>query len=190
MKRARADSLTGGTGDVNPQFLSGAVTTLVADTSNTIQVPLPVARAPGATGNRVQVVEILKMWIDLPRSPAIAAVGESAKDFFFSVSTAPIPGTGVGFGDWADAKVIWYVEYRMNGAFTAAGTYYTGWVDQGTHIDLTDGVGHGILVGTDNLFFTVSSNNLGSTLRASFKVLYRFKNVGLAEYIGIVQSQQ
>jgi len=65
--------------------------------------------------------------------------------------------------------------------------------------DLTDGAGHGILIATDNVYLAfdvlISSpagNNIsvlvGSYLQAD--LIYRFKNVSLQEYIGIVQSQQ
>ena len=53
----------------------------------------------------------------------------------------------------------------------------------------SDGAGHGILVATDSLFFRVKSTNVRSNI-ADFRVYYRFKEVALAEYIGIVQSQQ
>lgn len=64
--------------------------------------------------------------------------------------------------------------------------------------DVTDGAGHGILVATDNIFvacnFTVASvfSTTADTASgaASCNILYRFKEVALAEYIGIVQSQQ
>lgn len=64
--------------------------------------------------------------------------------------------------------------------------------------DLTDGAGHGILVATDNIFVSCSIS-VGSvfvtqadaaTGAASCNILYRFKEIALAEYIGIVQSQQ
>lgn len=64
--------------------------------------------------------------------------------------------------------------------------------------DLTDGAGHGVLVATDNVFLTLQtalSSIIGTSVGgitgvAECAILYRFKEVGLAEYIGIVQSQQ
>lgn len=55
--------------------------------------------------------------------------------------------------------------------------------------DLTDGAGHGYLVATDSIFARLSSTLTGLTNTADVRLLYRFKEVPLAEYIGIVQSQ-
>jgi hypothetical protein len=59
-------------------------------------------------------------------------------------------------------------------------------------IDVTDGAGHGILVATDQIF--VGGIEAGITLAGSSlmgaRIMYRWKNVSLTEYIGIVQSQQ
>ena len=67
--------------------------------------------------------------------------------------------------------------------------------DPQTH-DLTDDAGHGVLVASDKLWFFISNrysiNNTGTGAGAStaiIRVLYRFKSVGLTEYIGLVQSQ-
>lgn len=56
--------------------------------------------------------------------------------------------------------------------------------------DLTDGAGHGILVATDNVFgqIVAAGTSVANTVRV--KLMYRMKNVSLAEYVGIVQSQQ
>jgi len=69
--------------------------------------------------------------------------------------------------------------------------------------DLTDGAGHGVLVATDNIYLNISAgltdldvagftSNVpkSSAFSAQCDLLYRFKEVTLQEYIGIVQSQQ
>ena len=65
--------------------------------------------------------------------------------------------------------------------------------DNPTMQDITDGAGHGVLVGTDSIYitgFVPSSWYLNGTNTVFAKLLYRWKDVSLAEYIGIVQSQQ
>lgn len=57
-------------------------------------------------------------------------------------------------------------------------------------MDLTDEAGHGILVATDNLYFVNYSAGTGATNGMVYVLTYRFKDVSLEEYIGIVQSQQ
>jgi len=58
------------------------------------------------------------------------------------------------------------------------------------HFDLTDSAGHGILIATDQLFLLMTSNGTLALNTGGCKLDYRFKNVALEEYIGIVQSQQ
>lgn len=60
--------------------------------------------------------------------------------------------------------------------------------------DLTDNAGHGVLVGTDQIFFG-AGNAAGGTIsestgQATARILYRIKDVGITEYVGLVQSQQ
>jgi hypothetical protein len=57
-------------------------------------------------------------------------------------------------------------------------------------LDLTDNAGHGILIATDSIYGQVNSANTATTNTVYFKLLYRFKEVNLIEYVGIVQSQQ
>ena len=56
--------------------------------------------------------------------------------------------------------------------------------------DITDGAGHGFLVATDQIYMQVFTNGATATATVRVKMLYRWKNVSLAEYIGIVQGQQ
>lgn len=192
MKRARmssSDILTGGTKDVNPQLLGGQIATATADTPAVAQIPLPISRF-GTSSAKATVVEILKIWVDIPRDPAIGAVGESAKDVFINFSTNGV-AVGPAAGNWSIPQVIAYFEFRQIGAFTAGGTYGTGWVNDVHMIDLTDGAGHGVLVGTDSLYVSLDTESFApNTAAITFKILYRFKSIALAEYIGIVQSQQ
>lgn len=64
--------------------------------------------------------------------------------------------------------------------------------------DLTDGAGHGILVATDNIYLSVQTSLTAYNGSSADEIIgfcfadliYRFKEVKLQEYIGIVQSQQ
>lgn len=57
-------------------------------------------------------------------------------------------------------------------------------------IDTTDGNGNGILVATNQIF--IIGGNLNGLVAAEYvaKILYRLVEVGIQEYVGIVQSQQ
>lgn len=60
--------------------------------------------------------------------------------------------------------------------------------------DLTDQAGHGLLVATDNIYLNVWMDSTGAQVITNPAVVctlhYRLKEIGLQEYIGIVQSQQ
>ena len=57
-------------------------------------------------------------------------------------------------------------------------------------IDLTDNNGNGLLIATDKLFIVFANLNGTVVGSAVAKVKYRLSNVGITEYVGIVQSQQ
>lgn len=56
-------------------------------------------------------------------------------------------------------------------------------------IDLTDKNGNGFLIATDSLNFTVGCAAGAAAVDAVCKILYRMVDVGIEEYVGIVQSQ-
>lgn len=57
-------------------------------------------------------------------------------------------------------------------------------------MDTTDGAGNGILVATDRLFIVGGNVNGATASSFNCKMYYRLIEVGIQEYVGIVQSQQ
>lgn len=170
-----ARGLTGGTGDVNPQYLTVVAPQSGADTTTTTQVALPIQRLPNAA--RAQVLEILKVFYTIG---ATSAEVDNQIDVF--ISTTSFGTTGTNYGE---PRV--FSAYRRTLLLTTSGqSIYTEPFVQ----DLTDGAGHGILIATDSIFVQVVSATTSATNSARIKLMYRMKNVSLAEYIGIVQSQQ
>lgn len=188
MKRARTSSgdLTGGTGDVNPQLLSDSITQSAADTTTTQQAVLPIQRISANAPQQAIVMEVLKIYVQMPSFGAIAAVAETTDTMNLVFSTR---NTGTTNQSLSDPAVFAVIRTVRQGAFTAAGTYgYQEWPIQ--VVDLTDGAGHGILIATDSIFIQAVSAGTGNANLMQWKILYRWKRVSLAEYIGIVQSQQ
>jgi len=182
MSTARA--LTGGTRDVNCQFLSFSAVQSAADTTTTASQAIPIQRLPMA--GRSQVMEVVKVFLEFASLPAIASATEATDSQQIYLSTTSFGTTATNF---QEPRVFAGFFRNQRGAFTAAGTY--GYVADNSYcIDLTDGAGHGFLVATDNIFAQVISANTGAAQTVAVKLLYRWKNVGLAEYIGIVQGQQ
>ena len=198
MAKRSKDTLTGGTGDVNPQWLrTQFVTTTASPGVLSLQIPLPIQRLHNASG-RAQIVEILKvMWntdINLldAGNPMLTYGG------YGILSTKQAPAAGLPL---FDGSIIDYVErfVTSSGLLGASSTGNSGWIFETEHPyvhDLTDGAGHGILVATDNIFLTSQQvgaggdENPATDFSVQAFILYRFKDVSLAEYIGIVQSQQ
>jgi len=187
MKRGSGGGLTGGTGDVNPQFFNMSQTQSAADTTTTGTFPIPIQRLP--QGGRSQVMEVLKIFWNRTAMPASASATEAADIIAFAISTTSF-GTTTPINGIANPRVIYQRADTNRSAFTAAGTYMFQDVGQNGNIDVTDGAGHGILVATDNIFLQVASTTTGAANTVDTKLLFRWKNVGLSEYIGIVQSQQ
>lgn len=187
-KRARAggDTLTGGTHDVNPQYLSGKLTLSAANTETAVELGTPIVRVGPQTGGEAIIMEILKVYADLPEVDNQNAAA-TTRVFNISFATASVIGTTVGFDN---TKVFAWFNRSLINAFTAAGTGTLSASTDPMVFDCTDGAGHGILVATDNIFVTANTTNQTNASAFTFKILYRFKRVSLVEYIGIVQSQQ
>jgi len=185
-RMANKRQLTGGTGDVNPQYLSGRVTLSAANTVTTLTLGTPIVRVGPQSNNRATIMEILKVFVEMPIVDLDAAAATN-RNAFLVFSTTSFGTTLAGL---SEPRVFCAFQKAVRNAFTAAGT---GTLDVSVDPitwDMTDGAGHGVLVATDNIFIQATTNNYTAAQQFDFKILYRFKTVDLAEYIGIVQSQQ
>ena len=218
-------TLTGGTGDVNPQWFRLAVqdNTLISLRATALvgisgTFPVPINRL-GQKGEKVVVLEILKIrWqggVVYPLNTAQSEYAERSLTAWLATSP-PISGAVAGVISEpapvpynlvpTDGKVV---DIYKIGALLAINNQTTDSLVsalEGQAVewhDLTDGAGHGILIATDNLYLAAQSEGfdygvaIGGTQVAANNgfsvncdILYRFKEVTLKEYIGIVQSQQ
>lgn len=179
--------LTGGTGDINPQFLNVKIDQTAINTVRHFVFAIPVARRPG-TGTRVTVMEILKIWINFQRPPEVdlTIVGKQMTTY-----GAVMIGDQDGlrsFEHWSMLAMVSRVTWAKNPTIDVIYSYHP----MPVMTDLTDGAGHGVLVATDTMTVIVytAGYEIDWLQGTEAKILYRFKNVGLTEYLGIVQSQQ
>lgn len=195
-KRRASESLTGGTGDVNPQWMRFHIGQAAADTATELAIPLPQIRYPQAQGRSV-VIEILKVQID---STPVYSTAAGTYTLFAGVAVrqTPVPVAGItGYQVWkTSTSWIQYLE-RSSVTIGAPATLTQSVAQDPIEFDLTDGAGHGMLVATDTLYAYIISaaGNTGNTStgvanHAEYHILYRMKEVSLQEYIGIVQAQQ
>lgn len=194
---ATTRALTGGTLDVNPQWWTlGKLKQTAPNSIITEAILVPVNRYPQGKSGRVNVIEVLKvmwetyvypLWVD---NGQVHLAGVTA--------TLSTRNPGGNYPVMEDPSVIDFVVkdwYTSGSAGTATQTAATTWVDEEPIIhDLTDGAGHGLLIASDQIYLTLATNGMSNEANllgeVKCKILYRYKQVSLTEYIGIVQSQQ
>ena len=193
-KRARTSggSVTGGTGDVKPQILTLDSGTALATSEYVVRrSALPVPRF-GTMKTMATVFELLAVdwYMNIEDSGDVSHIDAA----FLSTSTTRATGATVSAGtlaaDVTDPRTF---AFALENQFISQ----PGGLDNGgysrhmpVHIDLTDSNGNGMIIATDQIFVVgaTESGTTGGSYVA--KVLYRLVNVGIQEYVGIVQSQQ
>lgn len=176
-------SLTGGSGDVNPQFMNLSATQTAADAFTQVTFPIPIQRLQNS--GRAQVMEILKVFCE---SAALTTVAAGAINHRISVQMT----TKSFAAEVLLSEPTCFFRYQKDNinAFTATGTGGLYQEFEPNIQDFTDGAGHGILVASDNIFLGIASLATGAANNVQVKILYRWKDVSIQEYVGIVQSQQ
>jgi hypothetical protein len=165
--------LHGGTGDVNPQLMHFSAAQSGADTTTTTELKLHIPKHFGSM--RPTVIEILKVFLYWGAQAEV----DSAVNVFFSTTSFGTTATTA-----SEPRV--FAAGRLDIKITTSGQTLR--TDPLT-LDLTDGAGHGVLIGTDSIFIQVESASTSLTNTVKGKILYRYKSVGMQEYIGMVQSQ-
>lgn len=179
-KRSLASSnLTGGTGDVKPQILTIINTQTAADTGTQSESVLPVPRI-GSMQDRATVFEVL--WVDFHYLGGALAEADSSIGAALSTSSQTITTFNTIF---QDPHV--FAGFALRELITTSGVF--NWQSP-FRVNLMDGYGNGILVATDSIFFSTVSSGTGVANTVIAKIGYRQVNVGVMEYVGIVQSQQ
>ena len=184
MKRGRAkDQLTGGSGDVNPQTVSVRVTQAVPTTTILAQFPIPIPRLPTREGKNL-VIELL--WVEYFELSAYQPVLNTTAFTLCLLTTTGALSSSIALALLDPRSLSQYYRANVNGAnIDGVSNTQQYFID-----DLTDGAGHGLLLATDQFYLQLYSLNLGAPADVVVKFAYRWKEVSLVEYIGIVQSQQ
>jgi hypothetical protein len=179
-------SFTGGTGDIMPQYFTfdtgdaGAV-----DDYTVKQIALPVPRF-GTMREKATIFEILSVdyyhnIVDTDSATAVISYLTTAPQH----ASADTATRTTMANDVAEPQTI--APVFTDRSLTTSGAAIR---IQPFHVDTTDQNGNGILVATDKISIVNGSAGNTSVGRTTAKVMYRLVNVGVEEYIGIVQSQQ
>lgn len=189
MKRARSSggSVTGGSGDVKPQIMTldtgtaGALNDYVVN-----RIQLPVSRI-GSSKTKATIVEFLS--VDWYLNVENNGDNDADEFAFLTTSTTRADADGTSLincaTDITSPNTLAFCMYSRILATT--GVVSIIWP---IHIDLTDSNGNGVLIATDSI--NIVGGSIGGATAGSYiaKVLYRLVEVGIVEYVGIVQSQQ
>lgn len=175
-------SLTGGTGDVKPQIMTiGLSASAGIDDYSVLEFNVP--RIIMGSRDSATVMEILKVWF---------YVGiQDMQDLTHTVA-GYLSTTVLRVQDEAASETTISIDV-INPTVFAAAIQHRGGVNATTtwpmEVDLTDNNGNGILVATDRIIATTVMLDNTVVSSSAVKVLYRMVNVGITEYVGIVQSQ-
>jgi len=202
---ANKRALTGGTDDVNPQWLSHNFTGVLPVAPGTIglgeTVTLPVYPLGAGTKERATVLEVfaIEVMMDAPFQQPGGPVNAQT-EFRLKLGASQTDPVAQTFTDFMRDPGALFLSTRHYTMGNAAGNW-AGANDPALlawRFDLGDRAGHGVLWAAQTITFQLYVENSvtpfwqpsPAIVSVSWRMLYRFKSVGLTEYIGIVQSQQ
>lgn len=168
--------------DVYPQYFVTQLSTTTNDTTIVAAIPLPVPRIP--TSGKATILEFL--WADI--NMETGRVGNSSNFTALSLtgSSTLTAGSGGYHTFLANPQVIGYHKNETD-QITGVGVQL---VDQPYRLDWQSNDGKGLLIATDRIYIYVTSLATLGLVRATWRVWYRYVDVSIQEYVGIVQSQQ
>jgi len=180
-------SLTGGTGDVKPQIITVGLPAAAGINDYSV-VEFAVPRIIMGSRDSATVMEILKVWFYV----GLGDAGDVAFIHVGALSTTLIreqddPISAADIALLPTAPTVFAIAAVT--AETVGGTSGANSWPMPMTIDLTDGNGNGILIATDKIFVLTGTLAGAVAGTSTVKILYRMVNVGITEYVGIVQSQ-
>jgi len=165
--------------DYFPNYMSWRITQAPnPDDFTTDKIFTPIPRSQVLSGNRAIVMELLKLEVVISN----LALNADNEFVYWSLATGGVP---------TDPDSI------QKGSTFAFGRKEMCMLTSGSSIDTQPYVynmqsqdGFGLLLATDAFHCSVNSNTTGANLIFDFRLFYRFVQIPVTEYIGIVQSQQ
>lgn len=170
--------------DLYPQQLTITITQDSLNTFKEIQVPVPINRL-SVNREKAWVIEITRVQRAVGLGVfSLAATGNEVSDLQLAT-------TEIGSIDYTDTTVFYMdrVGVRVLDDNSNEGSIATAVFNPETIMyDMTT-EGKGFLVGTDSIFAGFITSSASAVATAVMKVWYKFTEVGLAEYIGMIQGQ-
>lgn len=191
----RASTLTGGTGDVNPQWFNIDSPVNMTDANPVVaqgvsaEYVVPIVQSSMMKAGRNSVMEILKVQFYV--SGTMGTVNPNYRVGVTTRSTSSSGGDLIPTKPHVLAATAFTALACLGGNGAAAGTQFNCTYE----LNLTDEAGHGVIFAGQKLYLGIEStaasgtNTTPATTSVRAKLLYRWKNVSMTEYIGVVTSQ-
>ena len=185
MARRRRNRST--TIDEFPNFLTGTITTGPGgpNTFITVSVPTPIPRLT-TTGGRSTVMELLWMDVDFRFS-----IQDPNEEVVFEMITGTTPTALVG---WEDPRTLMFLKWKSQGfPDVLSPQQFTFALEPGPfRYDWQTRDGKGFLLPSDKFHVSIQGSGLAgvSVFTCGWRLFYRFVEIPIAEFVGIVQSFQ
>lgn len=176
---ARRKALTTKDVDRFPNFLSGSLTLSAANTFTTNQVFTPIPRLK-TSGNRATVMELLWMQLNIDRTTVDFVVNGDGYTFQMTFGSPP-----TGIIQWSDPRVVFEDEKELS--FITSGMAF---IPLSIKMDLQSEDGYGYLFASDAFNINATTTGMAVATRFNWKIYYRFVDIPLSEFVGLVQSTQ
>lgn len=184
MSKRKLATLTGGTNDINPQWFSFIALQTGNDVPVEISADLPINPSQISSPNEALIIECLKVqfiWsVDATQSP-------SNPQRWSAGLYSRNPATGVTLSS-AQQGVSHIISDQFQTTQAGAGSTVVGFHTSRLY-DITDGAGHGVVLATKAVTCLLSTLNTQISNRVVVRILYRYKRVGLTEFLTLAQFQ-
>lgn len=162
-----------------PNFLSGTLVESAAATFTTERVATPIPRLPAiGRGRRATIMELL--WVDVTLTGGTLNADNESVIFEMTIGSAPTALLGLG-----DPRTIQSIRRQMYMLTTGASV-----VLNPIRFSFQDANGFGYLLATDAFNVSIQGAATSAAFTANWRLYYRFVDVDVEEYVGIVQSTQ
>jgi hypothetical protein len=158
-----------------PNYFDGRLDLSAANTFTSTIINLPVPRRLMGGGSQT-IIELC--WVDIIYDDIDLAMPGDA--LVFCLSTGSTPLVLPEFGE--DSNIILQTRIETNDG--------SGNLVQPQRIEMQDRAGYGFLVASERMIASGISGGQAAAVSFKFRVYYRYVEVGIEEYVGLVQSRE
>jgi len=184
MAKRRRNNNNNGRTDVFPNFLTGSVAHINAETFASVQVNTPIPRIQTTrSGQKATVMELLWIEVLFPQIEISSALANLTIQFIIGI----VPTIILAFNN---PRV--FAEVRLDTHLATEGTSgkAMGITTQPFIYNMQSMDGHGFLLAAESFHVSLFSNVAGLLNKGEWRMYYRFIDIPLSEFIGLVQSTQ